>query len=507
MAAHRYWRAVGLEAYGTGDLELSEFHLLAAGVRVDAPATLTSNIAPDVSGELANLQDDVLTTAARWSANAVKTLVLSWDFGVSPVAVDDIRLAGDSEVRFLLIVKVQWSDDAVAWNYLATAAGVKWPGTGITTQSAEGVMGANLPSNSILSALLHFNGADLSTVFIDASGKTVSAVGAAKISTVNSLFGGSSLLLNGINSGVGYSAHSDFGFGTGDFTIEMAVHLNANLGAGAYWNLCDFRNTATAVPWTFFLKNSGANNFLGFYNGASSSTVNMTNIPSGVMTRVSISRKSGVAYLCINGILQTTYLEGNAAFTTDLGASQPLKIGCDADNTSSFNGYVDEFRCVKGSALRISSYTLDSVEFVRAGGISLNTVMGRSAPSGTFILGTTPAIIYGIPQITPPIYLGVETGSVKDYTTGVLGQGIGRVRGTVKVTPSTPVFRKVRLIREKDGLVIREKWSDPITGAYDFQYVDEVQTYTVISFDHQHNYRAVLADNLTLANAGVELMP
>ena len=98
---------------------------------------------------------------------------------------------------------------------------------------------------------------------------------------------------------------------------------------------------------------------------------------------------------------------------------------------------------------------------------------------------------------------------MKDYITGVLGQGIGRVRSTVqeKGTPNTPVHRRVRLMRECDGLVLREQWSDPVTGAYDFQFVDELQTYTVLSYDHTRNFRAVIADGLTLANGTVELMP
>lgn len=92
--------------------------------------------------------------------------------------------------------------------------------------------------------------------------------------------------------------------------------------------------------------------------------------------------------------------------------------------------------------------------------------------------------------------------------TGVLGQGVGRVKGTTKDkgTPNAPVSERVRLYRERDGLLIREIWSTPITGAYSFDYVDEVETYTVISYDHDKSFRAVVADGLTLAGGGVELI-
>jgi hypothetical protein len=87
----------------------------------------------------------------------------------------------------------------------------------------------------------------------------------------------------------------------------------------------------------------------------------------------------------------------------------------------------------------------------------------------------------------------------KDYASGVIGRGVGRISGTVKEdgTPDFPVWRRVRLIRESDGLVVRQQWSHPVTGAYQFDFVDELQRYTVLSYDHNHNFRAVDADNLT----------
>jgi hypothetical protein len=88
--------------------------------------------------------------------------------------------------------------------------------------------------------------------------------------------------------------------------------------------------------------------------------------------------------------------------------------------------------------------------------------------------------------------------------------GRGCIASTVKRknTPvNTPLRRRVRLIHERSGLPIRETWSDNITGDYRFDWIDEAGTYSVVSYDHLHDYRAVVADNLTLANGGVELLP
>ena len=268
MAVHRYWRATRFEAYATGDLELSALQLIAGGVRVDAPATLTASAAPDVSGVLANLQDTDLTTSARWSAQAARTLAIDWDFGASPQDVATLRPAGDSHFRYPLFAQLQWSDDAVVWEVQDTYLGIAWPGAGVLAP----------------------------------------------------------LALN---------------------TLQCRTEL----------------------------------------------------------------------------------------------ANPPVML-----------------------------------------------------------LAPVPPV-YGLMALATPPVLRVQDGFA-DRITGVLGTGRGRVRGTVKVTPNTPVQRRVRLIREVDGMVIREGSSDPVTGAYDFQFVDELQKWTVVSYDFENLFRAVIADNLT-----AELMP
>lgn len=77
--------------------------------------------------------------------------------------------------------------------------------------------------------------------------------------------------------------------------------------------------------------------------------------------------------------------------------------------------------------------------------------------------------------------------------------GVGVIAGTVKrdADPSDlPLKRRVRLHREQDGLLIREVWSDATTGVYSFDWINETWRYTVITYDYEHNYRAVIADNI-----------
>lgn len=85
--------------------------------------------------------------------------------------------------------------------------------------------------------------------------------------------------------------------------------------------------------------------------------------------------------------------------------------------------------------------------------------------------------------------------SFRDFEFG----GSGRIAGTVKEdgSPDVPVKRRVRLHREQDGMLVREVWSNPVTGAYSFDHIDANKQYTVITYDYEHDYRAEIADNIT----------
>jgi hypothetical protein len=88
---------------------------------------------------------------------------------------------------------------------------------------------------------------------------------------------------------------------------------------------------------------------------------------------------------------------------------------------------------------------------------------------------------------TPVTVLDTETG------------GTGTITGTTKLkgTPTnTPLGRKVRLIRERDGYVVRELISDALTGVYTFSGISTAHVYSVVSYDPITSNRAVIADGI-----------
>ena len=75
--------------------------------------------------------------------------------------------------------------------------------------------------------------------------------------------------------------------------------------------------------------------------------------------------------------------------------------------------------------------------------------------------------------------------------------GAGFIAGTVKEKgpPEQPLVRRVQLLHENTRLLVAETWSDAL-GNYRFDLLDPQQSYTVLSYDHQQFYRAVVADGL-----------
>ena len=115
-----------------------------------------------------------------------------------------------------------------------------------------------------------------------------------------------------------------------------------------------------------------------------------------------------------------------------------------------------------------------------------------SVPVVLHTLRVAPSAGAAAPYSGPKLLSVLKSG---DFIHG----GHGRITGTVeeKATPNLPLRRRVRLHRDVDGLCVRETWSDATTGAYEFADINPAYRYTVISYDHEHNYRAVVADNIT----------
>ncbi len=344
MAAHRYWRLVGIAVYGLGALELSEARLYEHASLADLGATLTSSIAP-ASGALVDLQDESAAGVVSWNLGQYSRpgFALIWDFG-SGMTAEPTALqlgAGNSRATFPAALTLQYSDDAIVWLTDRTVNGIAYPGDlTLTPPGAEG--GSDDPSYAAVSLLLNGNGTNGATTALDASPipKVMTANGNAQISTAVSKFGGASMKFDGSGDSFTTPAHPDFDLGSGDFTIEAWMYFNA---AGD-WGLCataDNRFALTGDANRWVMRANGGNVFVLGWTPA-----------TGTWYHIAVCREGTTTRLFVNGTLLGSGTSVNMTGHTDLA----FRVGM-GFSTYCLNGYIDDFRWTKGVARYTATFT------------------------------------------------------------------------------------------------------------------------------------------------------
>ena len=195
---------------------------------------------------------------------------------------------------------------------------------------------------------LHFDGTNGSTTFTYVKWRTVTANGNAQISTAQSKFGGASAYFDGTGDYLSVASSADFGFGTGDFTIECWVNT-----AGTSRSVWDNRTT-TEAGTGYIAATTGR---IGFWNNVASFE-GTSNVANNAWHHLAWCRASGTLRLFVDGVAEYT-----GAMTSDLGASRPMRTGRDYSNSGDFNGYIDDLRITKGVARYVENFTPPTAAF------------------------------------------------------------------------------------------------------------------------------------------------
>ena len=181
---------------------------------------------------------------------------------------------------------------------------------------------------------------------VERGGKTLTAVGNAKLTQSVKKFGTASLILDGTGDYVTVASSDDFGFGTGNFTIEGWFYKNT----ATQMVLFDMRTTSSQS--SIYVESNAAGNLRLFVSGAYRLTSSNA-MPTGEWTHVAISRVSDVTRFFINGVVSTnTYAD-----TNDYGSAKPLVLGASFTGTTAVNGYIDDFRVSKGIGRYTTTFT------------------------------------------------------------------------------------------------------------------------------------------------------
>jgi hypothetical protein len=216
------------------------------------------------------------------------------------------------------------------------------------------------PNFADVSLLIHFDGANGSTSFVDSSGNSlaVTAGGTAEVSTSESKFGGSA----GLFDGSGYlsvEGDPELDLSGSDFCIELWTYPNTLAATAALIS----QGVAETVENCWSLEPSGED--LAFFasQGDPSGTIDFVlsgSLPTGQWSHVAVTCESGTARLFINGSLASS-----ASLDIASTAGTPLIIGAGWYDpaTRGADCYIDELRITK-AARYTSAFTPPDAPFL-----------------------------------------------------------------------------------------------------------------------------------------------
>jgi hypothetical protein len=211
------------------------------------------------------------------------------------------------------------------------------------------------PYGDYVSLLMHMDGANDSTTFVDSSlyNRNITVNGPAKLSSSQSRFEGTSAAFDADTSYLRVVSGPDFAFPS-DFTIECWVYFtNSSRG---YQGIIGAHNGSDQSGWVLYLEQ---NNNLTFQTSAGSSWGGSISsgetVTPNAWHHIAVSRSGSSLRIFVDGTLKAT-----ATNSVNVASASYIDIGdYTCLNQSGYNftmsGYIDELRITKGIARYTSS--------------------------------------------------------------------------------------------------------------------------------------------------------
>ena len=268
--------------------------------------------------------------------------------------------------------------------------------------------------------LLPFDGSNGATSTTDSSNtnNSVTFVGTAQLSTAQSKFGGTSLLLDG-NSDYVYVANDDLDLGGVSFTLEFWVYLLGGIGSLITF-YSDYAGASSGMAIEKLADNTLKVNMTG--DGADISGT--TTLSTGQWYHIALSGDDGSYKLFLNGTQEGSTFTGSSTNGTTnkyIGTFYWSSLG---GAVRLWNGYIEDFRITKGLARYTSNFTPPtSAHLTSAGDVNKHIVVNSDADgvaigTGGISQARVAKAWVNYDGTTPSIRDSYNIGSVTDNGTG-----------------------------------------------------------------------------------------
>ena len=189
-----------------------------------------------------------------------------------------------------------------------------------------------------VSLLMHMEGSDTSTTFLDSSrkGHILTANANAQIDTAVSKFGTSAALFDGNTDNISIPKNSALSFGTGDFIVEAWMNFDSVNTSSVWKTMCNVG--------TYFSLGNNSGNVVLYMASVFSDPLSLS---TDTWYHICFSRVSGTVYFFVNGVAK-----GSASYSGSLGSTETHFIGAqNGANANPMDGHIDELRIIKGRGI------------------------------------------------------------------------------------------------------------------------------------------------------------
>ena len=215
-----------------------------------------------------------------------------------------------------------------------------------------------------------------------------------------------SVLFDGTGDYLLSASSTDYAFGTGDFTFEFWVYIES-YPSGDLYAIASFTDDKNNID-------IDGDGHLNYYDGTSYDTE--SKVPLNKWTHVAYSKSGTAVRIFVNGLLVYTVTS-----SVDAGSSaRQFYIGMRYDGSqNSLNGYLSDYRVVKGTAVYTSDFTppitsLTSITNTKLLCCNNSSVTGTT--TGTVTSSGDPTSSTSNPYDT--YSFGVVTGAISPGTVG-----------------------------------------------------------------------------------------